>query len=262
MQTVLLADDERVFKALEGTCLRREVCRLAKTSPARLVEAATAAPPDLIVLVIDGDEALRALLDLRGCMALSSIPIIALDVGGASRATRAVIDARGGTGLVDHLVVRKRRSGGIDLAALDRKLDEAIKRRLPILNRKVDRVVVSVPVRCRGEGFTFTVRTKNISPSGLFLKTERDLSPGDRIRVRFQLPAGVGPGKTWPVAATCQVVRRVGSGGADLDLIPGIGVRFIDLEKDARTVLRDFIRTGSSPARTAGRATPRSHTEH
>jgi uncharacterized protein (TIGR02266 family) len=237
MQTVLLADDERVFKALEGTCLRRETCKLKKASLETLSTVAVSEPPDLIVLALTSPDSVQRLRDLRANEALSRVPIIALDFLGKSSARRTF----------PRVTLLPLKNG----KAQDDRLDEAIKKHLPLMRRRVDRVGVSVPVKCRGEGFSFTVRTKNISPSGLFLKTSRELSPGDRIRVKFALP------ESEPIAATCQVVRRVGPGGNDDDdLIPGIGVRFIELEENGRSALLSFVSTGawqtaSRPARRA-----------
>jgi uncharacterized protein (TIGR02266 family) len=245
MQTVLLADDERVFKALEGTCLRREGCHLVKAPPHRLSDAASERSPDLIVLAIDTDTARAAFRRLREESALSTIPIIALDftTGARSRPRKPSRGKR--IGAVDLLVMSRTGSPKSRLADMDARLDASIRRHLPVLDRRVDRVHVNVAVKCHDEKTTFTLRTKNISPAGLFLKTSRPLSPGQRLKIRFELPVESAPGRMVPIAATCQIVRRVGASERDnVDLIPGIGVRFVALEAEGQTALDRFVRSG------------------
>ncbi|HZI94755.1 MAG TPA: PilZ domain-containing protein [Patescibacteria group bacterium] len=245
MQTVLLADDERVFKALEGTCLRREVCTLVKAPAERLAAVAAERSPDLIVLAIDNDAARAAFHDLREEEALSPIPIIALDFtsDAARRARRPTGSGRAGA--VDLIAMKPGKSPRARLAEMDARLDVSIRRHLPILDRRIDRILLSVPVKCHDDTSSFTLRTKNISPAGLFLKTKRPLSPGQRLKVRFDLPMESEPGRMIPIAATCQVVRRVGASERDnVDLIPGVGVRFVVLEAKGRTALDRFVRAG------------------
>jgi len=250
----LIGDDERIFKALEGTCLRRDVCKLVKADPGRIVATAVADPPDLIVLALDSAsrtaDSARLLGELAGRSELDAVPILALDFGG--EAPRSLPER---SAAVDILKMRPKvraTSGG-----LDSRLDEAIQRHLPALKRIIDRVAVDLPVRCRRRGAIFTVRTKNISPSGLFLTTERALAPGERIEVRFALPPAARrrlPSRT-SVSATCMVVRRVEPESDDTqDLIAGVGVRFLDLDNQVRGVLQHFVSEGgrrARPARTA-----------
>src|SRR5262249_38548481 len=80
MQTVLLADDERVFKAIEGTCLRRDVCRLIKAAPARLSESAASERPHLIIVAVENDVERRDVHRLGRSKSLLRTPIIALDL--------------------------------------------------------------------------------------------------------------------------------------------------------------------------------------
>src|SRR5262245_36499505 len=99
MQTVLLADDERLFRSLEGTCLRREIVRLCKAPPAALVATASRDHPDLILLALD-DASHRILRDLCGAMPLDAIPIIALDFSGSTATPLRIHDSRDRAGPV------------------------------------------------------------------------------------------------------------------------------------------------------------------
>ena len=243
METVLLADDERLFKAVEGTSLRRERCRLLMASADRLSPTAAKTHPDLIITTTD-DAPSRARLTTRlARKSLSWIPILVVAFGSKTQA--APVPKRGqGAGPLVRIPGR--------VARLDSRRDAAIKQLLPILDRASDRVAVSLPVRCEGGRTTFTLKTKNLSPTGLFLKTERVLSAGQRLTVRFSLPPTVAPRKKdaapRAIRCECEVVRLVGVGGRtgeDDDLIPGVGVRFISMQNDARTTLKRFVRVAA-----------------
>lgn len=240
MATVLLVDDERIFKALEGTCLRRERCRLLKSSHARIPETSLAQRPDLIVLFVADDESLEAVCLLLADGSIASIPVLVLH---PARTTPPVVAAER-TGEV------RRVSCGPDQ---DARVDAAIESLLPVLDRRGDRVTVSVPVRCRVSGRTVTLRTKNVSPSGLFLRSERPLALTGRFEVSFALPDTAGG--TAPIAGTCEVVRQVGAKD-DRDLIPGLGVRFVEMGRAERAALKSFVSARGSrvAARAAGAA--------
>jgi len=241
METVLLADDEIVFKAVEGTCLRRERCRLIKASTARLQSIARSSRPDLMLLSLRGEESRVPLLKICDDRDLAAIPIIVLDLMSEAGGEALASDVAARSGAVDRLVVSRRPSGRPDLTDLDARLNAAIKRHLSILDRLLDRVSLAVPVQCRRAGRTFSARTKDLSPSGLFLKTDRQLVPGDKLSVSFKLPAA--PGEPASVAGSCEVVRRVGPGGLeDPDLIPGLGLRFVEMGAEGRRALNQLVR--------------------
>ena len=265
MATVLLFDDDILFKAVEGSCLRRERCRILKTEPSRAVAAARKAQPDLVIA-----SSVAPLADLGAVFKdarLSRTPIVVLDFGRPGR--RGGLSAMSRTarrerhGAIEILPVPIDAAGRMDLEALDTRLDAAIGGLLPDVGHRTDRVAVSVAVECKGRGFTRTLRTKNISPTGLFLKTELRLVPGRRLKVRFHLPdpaARTPRAAAASIAVDCVVVRRVDSGrdlgpqGRDRDLIPGVGVRFVDLEAASRTALGRFLRKAAAGVTAGGPA--------
>lgn len=267
METVLLVDDDILFKAVEGTCLRREKCRLIMTPPEELLRAALSEKPGLIVASLTSDTPQAELVRLLESKSLGTIPIIVLELGPGpvDGPARAAIEKR--QGVCECLVVPDDPSGGLDLPGFDALLDERIQSAMSWSRRGGDRVAISLPVKCRGERFQGTLRTKNISPSGLFLKTDRFLDLGSLFDVRFTLPVSVLAGEETdapsdsirpiPVIARCKVVRRVGaSGQSDQDLIPGLGVRFVDLGNEGRLALNRVAgrvrSSGGHPARATG----------
>ncbi|HKY31239.1 MAG TPA: PilZ domain-containing protein [Candidatus Polarisedimenticolia bacterium] len=252
---VLLLDDADIFKAVEGTCLRRERCRLIKAAAESLRPVASAERPSLLILSSHDAASKRRVLELRREPPLSEIPAVLLDFAGRGRVTAAPAPVGGRAPLA--LVAARKGRSGTDFSEMDGRLDAAIKTLMPELDRRIDRVAVSVAARCRGAGMAGTLRTKDISTSGLFLKTRRPPAPGQRFDVRLSL----GPRRS--VSATCEVVRRVlhaGSKGADGDLIEGIGARFVDLRGEEREALRIFMlsASGQRPRRAAPRV-PASH---
>jgi len=265
MATVLLFDDDILFKAVEGSCLRRERCRILTTPPSRAVAAARKAHPDLVIA-----SSVTPLKDLGAVFKdarLRRTPIVVLDFGlpgrrgGLTALSRTA--RRDRPGPIEILSVPTDAAGRMDLASLDTRLDAAIEGLLPDVSHRTDRVAVSLAVECVGRGFTKTLRTKNISPTGLFLKTDLRLSPGRRLKIRFKIPPPAAGARRVasdapPIALDCVVVRRVDGGrddqAHDRDLIPGIGVRFVDLEAESRTALGRFVRRAGSRAAAPGPA--------
>ncbi|MFQ5700986.1 MAG: PilZ domain-containing protein [Acidobacteriota bacterium] len=257
MVTVLLLDDDILFKAVEGSCLRRERCRLVKAASGDLVRVAGERAADLIVVSsLVGRELLRRLLVDP---AVFTTPIIVIDFGpgeeGASAFVRDV-EAGAGRGGIDVLVVPVDSRGRLDFHGLDAPFDRVVKRHLKEMDHRPDRITVGVSVRCRGPGVPRTLRTKNISPSGLFLKTDQGFDRGCQFDIRFILPgeatAEASPGQRSPkrsrgatITARCEVVRSVvHDAGADseVDLIAGVGVRFVAMHDEQRAALQRFIR--------------------
>jgi len=267
MATVLLFDDDILFKAVEGSCLRRERCRILKTEPSRAVAAARKAHPDLVIA-----SSVAPLKDLGAVFKdarLRRTPIVVLDFGrpgrrgGLSAMSRTARRER--SGAIEILPVPTDAAGRMDLESLDTRLDAALEGLLPDVNHRSDRISVSLAVECRGRGIVRTLRTKNVSPTGLFLKTELPLAPGRRLKVKFRLPR-TAPRASQPqtvsraIAGDCVVVRRVDSAresgpmARNRDLIPGIGVRFVDLEASSRAALGRFVRRAGVRATAAGPA--------
>ncbi len=240
MPTVLLVDDAFVFKAVEGTCLRREPCRLVMAAADAVLDRVAADSPDLLIASVTDDDSRVWLLGLSRDTRLEGLPMIVLDFAGASAGP---IAARAPEAAPVDVLRVPGGSEGPDFGALDPLLDAAIKHRIPSLSRRPDRVAVSLPVWCEGGGVHATLKTKNLSASGLFLKTERPLAPGERLDVRFSLPVE-GMARV-PIAGVCEVVRRVQAAGppgvAEADLIPGVGVRFLELPEEGMKILRHYV---------------------
>src|SRR5262245_21596992 len=163
MPTVLLVDDEQVFRAVEGTCLRRERARLVKALPENVADVASSVKPDLIVASYSDAPSRRRLRELCSHPDVSSIPILALDLQPTRGPRRPGLDAAEDREAPLEVLQVKRGSGGApDLADLDPRLEAALKRRLPWLVRVVNRVPIDLAVRCTGAAISGTLRSKDL----------------------------------------------------------------------------------------------------
>ncbi len=260
MATVLLADDERLFKAVEGSLLRRDACRLLKAAPDDFLARAQVLKPDLLVLSISDEDSRRLLSRICDDPALSGIPVIAVELKGGRFLQPPApqrTPVRGTRGKrprapVDVIPVQAGGAKAEGEEGQEERLDRAIRRHLSITIRATDRVTADVMVRCTASGGSFRARTKDLSPSGLFLRTDRPLGVGESVRVSFALgreARAPGAGLSAPsVSGECRVVRLVGRrAGGDPDLIPGAGVVFTHLEDDQRDALRRFTMARRRP---------------
>jgi uncharacterized protein (TIGR02266 family) len=90
----------------------------------------------------------------------------------------------------------------------------------------------------------FVGLSSNISSGGLFIATEEDLSPGDRLDVRFSIP---GSTHVFVKAAEVCWIRPIDdanghNGGEEGALRSGAGVRLLDLTEEERRILDGFLK--------------------
>ena len=96
-------------------------------------------------------------------------------------------------------------------------------------------VAYDLSVDIEGETVPYTGMIKDISSGGLFITTDERHDVGDVVELRFTFP-------TLESAINChgrvQWVRDRYSAG---DMSTGIGVQFVDLPEEVRTVINAFI---------------------
>lgn len=114
-------------------------------------------------------------------------------------------------------------------------LAESAHRLLNIARRQAYRVFLDVAVDSMVGSEASLWKSENISATGMLVKAEKILSPGDKIACSFYLPPSS------KITTTGEIVRvaqdRSGSG------MLHYGVKFIDLSPNARTALTAFIET-------------------
>lgn len=225
MPTILIADESGLFVALETSPVARCGCRLVAIRSSReLVPRAGTESPDLILLDAEMMEpGLRAgIRALKGDRRLRNVPLIlaAADPG----AYHALLGDR-------DVVLAK--------PIAPEEIGSALKRLLPVARRRGPRAPVSVSVSCRIGGQRVTMRSKDVGPGGIFLRTPKDLEKGTRFTASFSLPDAASRGReARSISAECEVVRRVHP--EEIDRIPGIGAVFLDLDEADEAFLRSF----------------------
>ncbi len=230
MMKILLADEVKLFLEMERSFLKRTGCEvLTADSGPEALEVARSERPDLILL----DPALRGIDGLACCRAIRSDPELRATpvVFVGTPADPSGFTEAGGSGFVPKPITRER-------------LLEVVRRFLPLAERDAERLPIALSVefsRGGSEGLGFT---RDLGPTGLFLRTHEALAPGDLLDLTFTLPVS---GAT-PIRAAARVVRVVAK-EAGPHLPVGVGLRFEGLRARDRLEISRFVRerVGSAP---------------
>lgn len=224
MSRILVVDEAGLFRMLEATFFRRLGCEIVRArDAAEVVAKASAGAPDLILLDAD-----RPGLDGPGCLrllksdpALRSIPVLVV----ASSAGAADCGAAG----ADATLTRPLESGALEraLCSLGR-----------VSHRLWHRRSARLPVRVASAAGPLRGRLKNISRSGLFLALPDPLPLHAPVSLSLRLPAPDGGDR--PVRTRGVVVRQVASDPRS-HLIPGVGVRFVEVDQQTESLLDHYV---------------------
>lgn len=103
--------------------------------------------------------------------------------------------------------------------------------------RLTPRYDFQIEVAAQSDHQFFTGFSENISAGGLFIATYQTLPIGSLFRIAFSVP-----GVDREFAGTCEV-RWVREYNERIpDMVPGMGVRFVDLSREDVQVLDEVIR--------------------
>jgi len=225
---ILLVDDVLPFIELQKAYLKRTTCRIvtARTG-AQALKICRQDRPDLVVL----DEAMPVMDGIEACRHLKADPIV-----GSVPVVIVTTEGRREDCLwagCDDVLIKP-----FDAPAFLEK----VRRYAPLLERLESRI----PVSCRVEFFTrtgsYAAYTRDLSPHGLFLKSPRPFAIGTRLRLVLHLPVRRGPAGrgTRPLELQAEV-RRIVRTAPGSNLLPGVGVRFLDLPSEALLAIEEFI---------------------
>lgn len=115
----------------------------------------------------------------------------------------------------------------------DRELARSVASLLGIAERVASRLMVQVSANL-GEGKVSRLcQTRNISETGMLLRTSRLLPVGARLGLELVLP-----GDPRPIHAEAEVVRH---SRLEIERLPGIGVRFLRFDADGGARLREHV---------------------
>lgn len=233
---LLLVDDQPFFLAMGQTVLRAggyEV-RTAASGPEAL-RAARAAPPDAILLDdempgMDGYETCRR---LKADPATAGIPVAML------------------TASVDPQLNRKAFQVGADVTILKAVSTARLLNMLQVVlttarGRRTDsRAEVALSVEYEDAGGVAAAETANLSADGMFIKTPTPAAVGTILLLRFAVPGS----QTWQCSARVVWTWRAADQHPSP---PGMGLQFLDLLPEARSAIRAFIATQTTPTRPGG----------
>lgn len=238
MSRVLMSDSAALFQMLEPSFLKRGGWAIARAANGPdLLEAARHTPPDLIVIDSDclAEHPSSCLETLKSDAALRSVPVVTIGEAAAAASCRAA---------------------GAD-AAISRPVDsEALVSLLCSLARVAGREGVRsaahVAARIDTVAGHLRGRVKDIGPGGLFVALPQPLPIQQELDVRMRLPIGRERKR---VRARGIVVRQVFP-DRESHLIPGVGIRFTEVDDASRALISTFVSESSgersSPSRTPG----------
>jgi type IV pilus assembly protein PilZ len=104
--------------------------------------------------------------------------------------------------------------------------------------RGADRIDVVWSVDCETEDTFLYANITNISEVGIFVRTNEPLEVGTRVTLKFAPPGSIDPLVLTGQVQWVNPVRMLASNPN-----PGMGIRFIDLNRDNRERLVGVVRT-------------------
>jgi len=225
---ILLVDDLLPFIELQKAYLKRTTCGIvtARTG-AQALRICRQDRPDLVILdeampVMDGIEACR---HLKADPIVGSVPVVILTTEG-----RREHCLQAGC---DDVLIKP-----FDAPAFLEK----VRRYTPLLERVESRIPVSCRVEFSTRTGSYTAYTRDLSPHGLFLKSARPFAVGSPLRLVLHLPERQGPAGRRTRSLELQgEVRRVVRPAPGTNLLPGVGVRFLDIPPEALLAIEEFI---------------------
>lgn len=110
-----------------------------------------------------------------------------------------------------------------------------------IERRRSPRASLIVRVRFGSVDAVFSEFTRNVNEGGVFIKTDQPAAAGTQVNLEFELPGGAGT-----IKAKGRVTH-VQDRATAFDPV-GMGVKFEELDADARERINEFVRRLRSPA--------------
>ncbi len=101
--------------------------------------------------------------------------------------------------------------------------------------RRATRLHHEIPVAYRSVGSFLTDWATNISRGGLFINTRKPLPVGTSVKILVQLP-----GASFPFQLEGRVTR-VTAYDNNANMVPGMGVEFIDVDEARRREIEAFV---------------------
>lgn len=218
---ILIIDDAPMFRELESLFLARTGYVLTASSGIEGLEIARREQPAVVVTDFSMPEMTGAALcrEIKSDVDLRKTPVIVVtgrDMGDEhERAVRA-----GADDVIEKPVTR--------LALI-----QAVNRLLRQSVRGLVRVPLDTDVRLGFDQREAWGRAQNISRGGMFIEAATTLEPDAELELEFQLP-----NLSQSLAPTAKVVWRRGESSTNR---PGLGLRFLKLDRDSAQRLDDYV---------------------
>jgi CheY-like chemotaxis protein len=224
MTKILIVDEAEILLKMERSLLRRAgFDLLLACNPSDLLEKARLLRPDIVLLHSrghGGECGIPCARRLKEEPETSRIPVILVRAREEAMALPPPPCER-----------------VFDSPVEPQALIEAVSSLAGVRHRILHRVPASLPVEIRCGEAGWRGRTKDISAAGLFVVTGRPLQTGESVQVEVTLPTPVGASV---VSARGIVVRDVLDDPSSY-LIPGNGVRLVDIDEGGRRALEGFV---------------------
>ena len=116
------------------------------------------------------------------------------------------------------------------------KSEKILNRFSEVVSNPENRAQKTLPLVFSDGENAYRAHTVDVSAKGLFIVTERLLSPGHEFLVKLQLPD-----RPTPLQIKCEVLWNRERNNSQPNRLPGMGVKFIKISKNDYQILRDFI---------------------
>ena len=116
------------------------------------------------------------------------------------------------------------------------KSEKILNRFSEVVSNPENRAQKTLPLVFSDGENAYRAHTVDVSAKGLFIVTERLLSPGQEFLVKLQLPD-----RPTPLQIKCEVLWNRERNSSQPKRLPGMGVKFIKISKNDYQILRDFI---------------------
>ncbi len=122
------------------------------------------------------------------------------------------------------------------LLAMANRFEKMVNRVAEFSSRTDTRVQKTLSLTYKDDQAFINAYTSNISTGGLFIKTEKPLRLGDQFLLRLQVPA-----LQEPLKISCEVAWVSGPAEATAKEPAGMGIKFIEMSKGDREVLKQYL---------------------
>ncbi len=116
------------------------------------------------------------------------------------------------------------------------KSEKILNRFSEVVSNPENRAQKTLPLVFSDGENAYRAHTVDVSAKGLFIVTERLLSPGQEFLVKLQLPD-----RSTSLQIKCEVLWNRERNSSQPKRLPGMGVKFIKISKNDYQILRDFI---------------------